>query len=1243
MATSGKIRLLLVLLCASLLLTAIVIRKTYTPVNNLDQTAKILEDNLHQKESHINEWLDNKNNFELLKQLPDSADAALNLIDEFTRKRSIWITTFKDDRLQFWSGTKIIPDHAAAIKNGYSFIKEANGYYEAIKRTQGNFSVIFFIPVKVNYAFQNEYLQNKFAADLTTDDNIEIADFTDKNVYDIKSIHNDYLFAVKIKPGEINHTFFYYEITIWLLTLLCFCILTHNICCYIAHKGYLLVSLVVLAAFIFLVRFINLHYNWPEFTYKLDVFNPTFYASSVAYPSLGDFCINILFICWFVCFLYVQRRRLLRQSPGKLVSYAILVFGIAVLIAVSTALVNLFYGLVINSKISFDVSNVLNLSLFSALGVLMLCFSFLIFYLLNEVFLTVTVKLPVPNLNKALLLLAGVVLATIVATHYQGFTLFYLLWCILVFIRAYAYRYESGKINALSLTFVILICALISSIKLNYFESIKESDTRKAFIQKLEVPDDVNADVIFKKVEGQIIADTSIIQYFNDSQHNVNYIKTRLQKLYFNGYLSKYNLDVHEFDSKDQPLSADKSYELSVFKDLVLYSSFKVSAYFYRVNESFGFQNYFAILPVNQNGKSLGTIVVELKSKPLQSFVSFPDLLIDGQINFEDEFKGYSYAFYNDNKLLSQSGNYIYNLENTDLQGVLKKYITKTTNNGNKEWYLRFISYSHLIYKPSERNLIVVSKEENMLFTGITSITFFFVVFLVFSVLIILAGWLWVRIKIYNIKNNRLGWTFKLNFDLILYKTRIQFSMIFAVVVTLMAVGFITFFSISTQYQTQQEKTIREKITRIVTAFENSPYSKYINNINESSQVDFNEFANTYSADLTLYDCNGVELINTQPKIYEFGLQARRMNGRAFIYLSKHQKSEVVNDEIIGKLNYKAAYMPVRNSKYQTIAYLQLPYFSNEADYKERIGSLLNIMINVYALIFIAIGLFAVIIARQITAPLSFIQFSLSKTTYGKKNEPITWNRNDEIGALVKEYNKMIAELETSATRLAQSERESAWREMAKQVAHEIKNPLTPLKLGLQLLDKSWKDKDPKFDQKFERFSKSFVEQIESLSNIASEFSAFAKMPDTRLVHLNIFEIITQAVTIFKQMDNVKIIYQAPETPFIINADRDQLLRCFNNLLKNAIEAAPADRFGVIEINYLITSKNILLTLKDNGNGIPENLREKIFEPNFTTKSSGTGLGLAFVKNSIENAGGKVWFETLVGEGTTFYFSLPSA
>lgn len=1243
MATSGKIRFMLALFCAALFFTAVIIQKTYTPVNNLKQTAKTLQNSLHEKEAYVNDVLDNQSAFNRLKALPDKPQAALALIQHFTTEKGIWFITLTNGHLSFWSGVKVIPAYPQLIKDGYSFRREANGYYEEIKKTEGNFSAIFFIPVKFGYAFQNQYLQNKFAPDLLKDDNIDIADFTDKGVYSIHTLGGAYLFSVKIKPGQVNHNFFYYELSLWVLTLISICVLMQTICDYVAGKGYVLLSFLILAVFIVSVRFLNLHYNWPDFTYRLNAFNPAFYASSVIYPSLGDFCINVLFIFWFVVFVYRQRNRLLKSIPGKFGSYLVLIGGTIILIAVSAAFVNLFYGLVINSKINFDVSNVLNLSYFSFLGILMLCVSFLIFYLLIDIFLKVAIKLRVPAAQKTGIFVSGIILATIVSAYYNGFTLYYLLWSGLVFIRAYAYSYHGGRLHTGSVALMILICAFISSIKLNYFESVKEKGIRTAFIQKLEISDDVIADDVLKKIDKQIVSDTSIIRYFNSSIHTSNYLETRLQKLFFDGYLSKYDLKIHEYDKSGRSFSQDKSYDLGIFKDMVLYSSFKVSDHFYRENESFGYQRYFAIVPVSQNNKNLGSLVIELKSKPLQAFTAFPGLLVESQDNLEDEFKNYSYAFYNDDKLLSQSGNYIYNLINTDLKGRLRQYVYKTTDGNGKEWFSRFNTYSHLIYKPTNRNLIVVSKEQNRLFFAITSITFFFVIFLLFTVLVLLIRWFWLRIKILQIKNNKINWNFRINFGQVLYKTRIQFSMIVAVVGTLMFVGFITFFSISTQYQNQQDKMIRDKVHQIAAAFENGSYDKYLARHNEESQVSFNEFANTYSADLTLFNTAGEALVTTQPKIYEFGLQARRMNSRAYISLNKLQKSEYVNDEIIGKLNYKAAYVPLRNSDNETVAYLQLPYFSNEADYKTRIGSLLNIMLNVYALVFVAIGLFAVIIARQITAPLNFIQYNLSKTIYGGKNEPIQWDRDDEIGGLVKEYNKMIATLEKSAQQLAQSERESAWREMAKQVAHEIKNPLTPLKLGLQLLDKSWRDKDPKFDQKFEKFSKSFVEQIESLSTIASEFSAFAKMPDTRMERLNVFDIIDQAVSIFNQMDNVKITYKAPEKPFYILADRDQLLRCFNNLLKNAIEAVAGNDNGLIEINELITNKNILLTIKDNGNGIPETLREKIFEPNFTTKSSGTGLGLAFVKNSIENAGGKVWYDTVIGEGTTFYLSLPAA
>jgi two-component system nitrogen regulation sensor histidine kinase NtrY len=1240
LSTSAKIRLLLAVVCATFLLTAVIVKETFTPKVNLTQTGTILQNHLNEKETYINNFINNPQSFSKLQTIANNTKAGLEIIKDLTTDKRIWVYTYYNNRLNFWSGVKILPENPLAYKEGSSFVRLDNGYYHIVKKTSGHFTVIFSIPIKFIYHVQNRYLQNGFDKDMLQDDNVDIADFTDKFVFDIHNIDNSYLFSIKLKPGNINHRFYYFEVALWLLGFLTLCTLIHNICSYVAGKGRALVAFTILTVFIVATRFINIHYGWPGLG-KFDVFNPAFYTSGRVFPSLGDFCINILAACWLASFIFHHRHKIIKGIPGKKVSYAILIAGNVAIITLAAVLLKLFKDLVITSHISFDVTNVFNLSGFSLLGVLMLCFSFLLFYLLNDTFLIVARRLGIPDRHKIFFFIFFVLAATALTALNHALSMFYILAAIFTAIRAYSVWYGDGKLNGASFLSLVAICAIIAAVKLNHFQQLKETNVRKALVQKLETADDLTADQTFPKIEKAIISDQFLANYFNDVNRNDDYLKNRLQKQYFDGYLSKYEFKVYAFDQEGQPITGEKNYLLNDFKDLVAYSSIKVSGYFYHENDDFGFQSYFAILPVISNKETLGTIVVSLHSKPLFAANTFPELLIDGAIKPNTEFKDYSYAFYQDGHLLSQNGRYDYNLINQSFPGKLNTYVFKKTASANTKWYKPLALYSHLIYQKDKRNVIIVSREEDPIAQGVTSLTFFFVTLLSFSAVVVFIGWLWARIRIFNIRNQQLKWGFKINVDKVLYRSRIQFSVIFTVVVTLLIIGIITFTSISSQYKDQQDEMIRDKISRIGSVFELG-LQKDLYSTTQAGQVKFNEFADTYSADLTLYNYNGIPLLTTQPKIYDYHLLARRMNGRAFISMNKLQQSAFLNDEKIGDLKYKAAYIPIRDAKRNTVAFLQLPYFANESDINDRIGALINAMINVYALVFIAIGLFAVIIARQITSPLTFIQYNLSKTIYGQKNEPIVWHRDDEIGALVKEYNKMIAELENSALRLAQSERESAWREMAKQVAHEIKNPLTPLKLGLQLLDKAWKDKDPKFDQKFERFSKSFVEQIESLSSIASEFSAFAKMPDTKLEKVNLFEIIGQAVIIFKQMDNVTINFNPGES-FFIRADRDQLLRCFNNLLKNAIEAIPDDRAGEINITHKINQDHVLLIVNDNGNGIPEQLRERIFTPNFTTKSSGTGLGLAFVKNSIENAGGKVWFETEMGKGTTFYMSLPQA
>jgi two-component system, NtrC family, nitrogen regulation sensor histidine kinase NtrY len=292
-------------------------------------------------------------------------------------------------------------------------------------------------------------------------------------------------------------------------------------------------------------------------------------------------------------------------------------------------------------------------------------------------------------------------------------------------------------------------------------------------------------------------------------------------------------------------------------------------------------------------------------------------------------------------------------------------------------------------------------------------------------------------------------------------------------------------------------------------------------------------------------------------------------------------------------------------------------------------------------LLLLASIVIAVFIANEITRPLVVIQENLQKMQLGKHNEPIYYRRNDEIGSLVKEYNKKVEELSVSAELLARSERESAWREMAKQVAHEIKNPLTPMKLNIQYLQRA-KHKGKEYDEHIERVTATLIEQIDNLSNIATEFSNFAQIPNARN---QVFELAAQmkkVIGLFETDERSAIEFNYKGFEDIkVNADREQLSRAIINLMKNAIQSIPENRKGKIEISLNRRDYMAIITVTDDGQGIPVELRDKLFSPSFTTKTSGMGLGLAIVKNIVENFSGRIWFETELEKGTTFYLEIP--
>jgi signal transduction histidine kinase len=455
------------------------------------------------------------------------------------------------------------------------------------------------------------------------------------------------------------------------------------------------------------------------------------------------------------------------------------------------------------------------------------------------------------------------------------------------------------------------------------------------------------------------------------------------------------------------------------------------------------------------------------------------------------------------------------------------------------------------------------------------------------------------------------------------------------------------YFSIQ-QYQRKQHDLLSEKIQSVYIELDHllaylpnriSPNWKGddYDNLNQL----LIKFSDVFYSDINLFDPQGDLLATSRSELFDQGILGRKMNPQAYNKMVKEKQAEFIHREHIGKLTYLSAYVPFVNAKNKLLAYLNLPYFTKQNVLRSDVTTLVVAIVNIYVLLILLTVAMAVIISDQITRPLRMIQQKFSEIEIGKKNEAIIYNGHDEIAGLVGEYNRMVKELVKSVEMLSRSERESAWREMAKQIAHEIKNPLTPMRLSVQHLLRSWKDNKENFDEYLEKVTRTLIEQIDNLSFIASEFSNFAKMPKAFNEEIDIVDKIRSTLTLFSNTESVDFIFEHESEAILVYADKEQLSRVFINLLKNAIQSIPESRQGKVGISLVLNGNMVRISITDNGKGIPEELQNKLFTPSFTTKSSGMGLGLSIVKNIIESFGGHITFKTKVNHGTTFIFELP--
>jgi len=785
---------------------------------------------------------------------------------------------------------------------------------------------------------------------------------------------------------------------------------------------------------------------------------------------------------------------------------------------------------------------------------------------------------------------------------------------------------KNGKNSFYKSIAIVTIIALTFSYGLIHFGEEKELLKKEYLAKKIAKEKDPVAEYLFKELKQKIENDTLLKNNVASYWKKKNIIDKHITDKYFGGYWTKYEVNIittcQEYDSLLIEEAGIDVNCLSFFKEKIEKEAedpFNIDTTINFLYSEEGISSYLAQLTIQLPNQKSWFLFIEFFPKVFSKTEGYPELLLNQkEIETVINPNQYSFAKYKNGKLVNNSGNFVYALS---LDG---KPLFKNT----KVSSLNFEKNSHLFYQGDKKTVVVISSPQKTIFNYITTFSYLFLI----SFIITLFFGLSLRIS-----------PFDWHIAYTDFSTKIQLFIISSIFFSFILFGWGTSYYIKKQHLEKNKKNITEKVQSVLIELEQKLGSKKVLSLADYDEMTYYliKFSNVFYTDINLYSKTGLLLASSRSEIFNIGLIGEEMNPNAFYELSINGKSSFIHQENIGGLNYLSAYVPFRNDKNEILVYMNLPYFAKQNELENDLSVFYTSLLNIYGLLFLISAIIAVFFANYISEPLRMIKDKISALQLGKSYEQIDWQSNDEIGSLVLEYNQKVLELERSAQLLIKSERESAWREMAKQVAHEIKNPLTPMKLSVQHLQRVVTDNPSNLNERIDRTAKTLIEQIETLTKIANEFSSFAKMPKADESIISLLPIIETTVDLFnKTTSGITLINNCTSNPTII-ADKDQLSRVFNNLIKNAIQAIPEDKAGKIEIKLHEKEATVFISITDNGRGIPEETKNKIFVPSFTTKTTGMGLGLAIAKNIIEAIGGNIRFETQENVGTTFFIELP--
>ncbi len=1211
-----------------LVLAGFLIGKSFLQGMNFEKKAEKFQEILHRKEHTLESYVD---------RILDSTDSLYEdryltdrpAIIEGLNRQGLAILIYEEDTLVVWTDqTFPIPPLYIDTLFQEGLIFQGNTWFRPMLFETANRTIVGLIRLKHEYPFENKFLRNDFERGFNMPPGVAITDPGTQGGTVIYDQSGTPLFSLdqgdklyRKFPGYLISGFYFAGLILMLLFFSkCLALLPGQ-----RGKRFGIIGSGVV---LMLINFFLVRFRIPTVVFDSELFSPYYFANSQLLGSLGNFFITSVFVVFFFV-IFSREFSLSERFSEKPRSVRFIFILVAFLLAaIQFSLTQyLFRNVLLNSSISFEPYKVLDLSFYSIIGFVSISLIFIsVILFINKI---VALVMGLAEMKSVYI---SIVISLVIFPLYSlvsGYSLdisSMLMYLLLVSISIYTranirYHYSS-------LTIFVFLFALYSVWEITTETRIKEKSNRQVLAVNLGAEHDPVAELLFDEINQQIQEDeelASLMKKVVFSFEEWDEIYFYLRNNYFQGYLERYDL-VHTIcnDTSSILVNGEQIMHcITFFNGLAEEFGDPIpGTRFYYLNNQTGNVSYYGAFKFGTNDPGIDNyLFIELDSRLIYSQLGYPELLMDEQLLKPSPLDKYSYAKYYKQELIAQSGDFPYSL-NCGVYGKNDEEFTFFSCDG----------YNHLMYRVNPENRLIISMPEIRAIDIVTSFSYLFV-----FLYLIMGFFFLVTDKSVYLKGKQFN-----------FKMKIEFSLISILLLALIMIGGgAIYFSIQ-QYKTKHYENLTEKIRSVYVELEHKFVDeKELTPYWSSEQyASFNDllikFSNVFYSDINLYDESGNLLATSRPELFDKSLMGKKINHEAYWQLKVNKKAEYIHNETIGDLKYLSAYVPFINRENKLLAYLNLPYFTQQSLLAKEISNLVVAIVNFSVLLILLTIALAVIISTKITSPLQLIQKKFSNIELGKASEHISYSAKDEIGNLVSEYNRMVDELARSVELLARSERESAWREMAKQIAHEIKNPLTPMKLSVQQLQRTWKDKSSNWEESLNRFSKTLIDQIDNLSTIATAFSDFAKMPKTNNEVVDVVDRINDSVGLFENTKNVEFqinLHGNKKVP--VFTDKEQVLRVFANLIKNAIQSIPAGRKGLITIDLLTRNGKAVIKVSDNGSGIPEELGDKLFIPNFTTKSSGMGLGLAIVKNTVEDANGTIRYETEIGKGTTFIVELP--